>query len=617
MSFSHPATFACRVVLSLVLALLFGTLSARAGGSERLSPSEPATQDLLSALRVGHWVEVRGFWDRQTQEFHAERLELRPPQSRSEIWGVAESAPDGALVVLGRTVSIARRAPWPEGMPEVGDQTSPRVRLRGDLGAGGRFVADDVAVRKPGVDRLIGRVDRLHRDDGFAQIEILGFQVLVGADVRQRIRADRRATYDLSTPTWLAPVRALRTASVAWENPDDLLGRGWQLSSQVHAQLRQEFSFASRRNPELDARDDLSDEDRDDLAHQLRARLSWTPNARVTGAIDLSHRVRNRDPGVGGSTTQGRLRLREGWLLFRDVAFGFDVQVGRQDFDEPREWLFDDNLDGVRLYRRLGPTLIQASVSRSYDLGLESVSSRNRAATNQILYVSNVDGPRHYAAYVVRRDFGEERAERATHQGLRSFGRLGDRWRFWSELSLLRGERAGRSVEAWGGDLGATWRGRGPLRPSLSFGWAVGGGDDGLGVDRRFRQTGMQDNNGRLGGGSYVRYYGELMNPELSNLRIATLGFGLEIARRTTLEFIAHHYRQDVASRRLTNTDLERRPNGVDPDLGWEFDAVLSVRRYRKLDIEVVGAWFQHGDGFASDGADDATLLRLQFRYRF
>ena len=605
------------LALHVIMHLFFPALIA-AATADRLPPSQPATWDLLEELRVGHWVELRGAWLAEDEAFRAERLEVRPPQNRSEIWGVASSSASGEPMVLGRVVTFDRGTEWPESIAGMEELVGRRLRVLGDRGAGGTFAADVLDRRKPGVDRLVGRIDRLRRVDGAVEVEVLGFEVLVAVDVRQRVRAEADQPFDARASAWTAPVRALRTASITWENADDFLGRGWRPSSELHTQLREELSFSSRRNPELDARDDVSEEDRDDLSHQLRGRMSWSPNARVTTVVDMSHRVRNRDPGVGDSSTRGQLRLREGWVLFRDVAFGFDVQVGRQDFEEPREWLFDDDLDGIRLYRRFGPALLQASVSRSFDLGLESTSSRNRAATNQILYLSNLAGPRHYAAYVVHRDFGPERGERATHQGVRSSGRLGDHWRFWSELSLLTGDRDGREVEAWGGDVGLRWRGRGALRPTVTLGWAQGEGDDGSSsMDRRFRQTGLQDNNSRVGGGSFVRYYGELINPELSNLRISTVGFGFEIARRTTLELIAHHYRQDVASRRLTNTDLERRPNGVDPDLGWELDAVLSLRSFRKIDVELVGAWFRHGGGFAADEADDASLFRLQFRYLF
>ena len=71
-------------------------------------------------------------------------------------------------------------------------------------------------------------------------------------------------------------------------------------------------------------------------------------------------------------------------------------------------------------------------------------------------------------------------------------------------------------------------------------------------MDHAFRQTGIQDNNDKFGGVTSFKYYGELLEPELSNLHILTAGIGRRFGRRMSLDLIYHNYRQDEA---LYDTD--------------------------------------------------------------
>jgi hypothetical protein len=480
------------------------------------------------------------------------------------------------------------------------------VRLRGEQDKSGQFVARSVEIRDPGVARIAGRVERSERlANGGLRLEVLGFSVFVPPGIKQR------SAVPLSS---LRLAVAARPHSSAAADHDDFFGEGFVVSERARVGLRHEVTFNSRRNLELDERDDIDiDErdDRDDAGTTLRARLVWAATPRLASLVDLRHSVRRRELGGGFHDTDNRVRLGEAYLLFRDIGFGFDLQLGRQDFDDSREWLYDQNLDGLRLFRDAGRLHFELSMSTSLSDG----SSRDQEATNTIFYVSNRGRRRHFAAYAVHRDFGAGRDETQSHLGVRAIGRLTDNWRGWAELSALTGNRGQRDVAAWGGDLGLSWVSRAPSRLTLSVGLAHGSGDDGGSRDRRFRQTGLQDNNARLGGVTAVKYYGELIAPELSNMTISTIGIGGRLSKNISLELIAHSYRQDIASPRLTRTNLDQRPDGVHPNLGTEVDLVLGVRRFRKWDVELVGARFQPDSAFPE--SENATLAKAQVRYRY
>ena len=155
----------------------------------------------------------------------------------------------------------------------------------------------------------------------------------------------------------------------------------------------------------------------------------------------------------------------------------------------------------------------------------------------------------------------------------------------------------------------------------FTLGYALGTGDDSTGGnDGTFRQTGLQDNTGRFGGVTSFQYYGELINPELSNLGILTLGVGAVLTTKTSLDLVYHTYTQDVIQNQLSFAPVEsnlRRAtlNGTDADIGSELDVIFGYRRFASWDLELVGAWFQAGDAWTV--GDDAFMAKVQLRYRF
>ena len=130
-------------------------------------------------------------------------------------------------------------------------------------------------------------------------------------------------------------------------------------------------------------------------------------------------------------------------------------------------------------------------------------------------------------------------------------------------------------------------------------------------VDRNFRQTGLQENKARLGGVKRLQRYGELLDPELSNLRVATAGIGLRLLDNTSAELVWHRYRQVVASPVLAGSRLSQAPAGLDPRLGQEFDLFFAWRESRHLEFTLLIARFLPGPAFAANRRDAATGIEL------
>jgi len=551
-------------------------------------------------LRVGHWVEVRGEFD-ASGRFVAGKLELGPAEDYEQLLGVVEShdVAGSDLVLLGQPVSLSDKTEWTELEP--GDLTGQRVRITGRYRGPGKFSARDVRARGEGRDRLTGRIDGVRVVEGGIELELMRHVVWCpdGTPIESPV-----------------PVGELRLIERRWTfeqnagriDEEDLVRESFEITPDLRFGGQLELSSVREDEYDLDRADD---EDRLDTEAVARLRLAWKLRSDLFARSEGRFRQQWRDDQEDGASTDFEARLGETWLYWRDaLGDGTDLQLGRQDFDDPREWIYDQDLDGVRLVHT--NRWLRADLAATTTLG--AGDPRDERAFNLSGYVSTLDEDEHLAAWFVHRDFDRSADGRLTHVGVRAIGEWLQPFDVWAEFAGVVGEEAGRDVAGWAHDLGFTLRGDDwPI--AFSAGWAFGSGDDGTGDDGAYRQTGLQDNNGKLGTATSLRYYGELLQPELSNLRIATAAVSWWIGERTTLALLAHDYRQAEAANFLRDVEIDPDPTGLDAHLGNEIDLVFGSRAIANLDLEISAGVFLPGDAFAQD--DPASFVKVQLRYNF
>ena len=134
-------------------------------------------------------------------------------------------------------------------------------------------------------------------------------------------------------------------------------------------------------------------------------------------------------------------------------------------------------------------------------------------------------------------------------------------------------------------DVGGTYRfTKVSMQPSVTLGYAYGSGDGNPNdnKNREFRQTGLQSNEGRFGGLTQFKVYGETFDPELSNLRIFTLGFGFRAASNAFVDLVYHSYRLNRIGNDLRGSALTAMVNQDDSRLsrnvGSEIDVIVGFR---------------------------------------
>ncbi len=562
----------------------------------------------VADLVVGHWVVVKG----ETSDdgrLVASFLEVSQPEERQEIIGtVSEVREDDdayAVIVVDGQPSFVGPKSRLRGLDvsELEELSGKRVGIEGYWRSPRKFSVRELELRSKGRDRLMGRVDKITEEPGALRLRVLGREVLVDARTTLKVEGPL-ADFGLADAPRYSPIGDLERVV---DDDDDIPGRA--IGGGLFVGARLEWQRADERNYDLD-REDAND--RVDDNYSVRGEVRWAPSDRVFGLIEYRHAWRDRFDEDDGSTAEDRGRLNEAHLYFRDVLVrGLDLQLGRQDFDEEREWLYDENLDAIRLFLRrdrLRYELFAATVLSGGDPREED--ARYYGALVNTEYSDDWS----LGAYALSASSQLDGERRATHLGLRGLGEFVDRNDSWGELSFLTGRDSGNTLTGWAFDVGNTWSPRWAKRWYATAGMAYGSGDRGTqdGRDSTFRQTGIHDNNAKLGGITSFRYYGELLRPELANLSIMTLGIGRRFGKRESVDLVFHKYAQDFARPFLVDAELREDPDGLHTDLGWEVDLVFGSRTYDRANIELVLGRFEPGAAFP--GASAAWTARVQIR---
>ncbi len=382
---------------------------------------------------------------------------------------------------------------------------------------------------------------------------------------------------------------------------------------------RLELDTKMKRNFDLDS---SSRDNETSTEPQLKTALSYVPNPRVSGFLELALAKRfflNHPDGTRSDDT--KLRVRQLYVLFPRLSRGAGLQVGRQRFKDPREWWYDAKLDSARLLYGHGPFGLEASVSRKQIVGDDFLNDERTEDVGYLMLVGHYRPGADTALdlyAIARNDREPDSDEDPVFIGLQTTGKLRSTIKYWLDAAHVRGSDTGNNIRAWGFDLGATYRFKVPFRPYVTLDVAFGSGDadpDRNG-DGNFRQTGLQDNNAKFRGVTRFRYYGELLRPELSNMWILTSGLGIRPTKKSSIDLVYHYYRQHRAVDELRDADLDVDPDGEHRDLGQELDIVMGHRGFRNLKLEfVLGAFFP-GEAFPGD-AKNAYLGKLEFSYHF
>lgn len=343
------------------------------------------------------------------------------------------------------------------------------------------------------------------------------------------------------------------------------------------------------------------------------------------------------------------------WLLFKQVFnSNYSVQIGRQNFIEPRLWWWDQDLDAARFYYTRAPWRLYVGVAE--ELGRVSTNEDfidpEEEDVKRLLAYANWNFSEKFdlnGFFLTQRDDSDippidsviENAQiddtdaNLSWAGLRATGMFDSsrrgRFQYRADTAIVTGDETlvvleddtsgfsrvtatrERNVRGWAVDVGTTWTLPFKGDPTLNLIYAYGSGDNNFNddTDRTFRQTGLQDQDEEF------RDYGVVLRPELSNLRIATLALGFPIHASTRLTLGYHYFRQVDAAPFLRQTGIDVEPTGESKDIGEEFSLVVQLRKWEDLQMDIVTGSFKAGSAYGVAAGERSNRLFFKLIYEF
>ena len=332
------------------------------------------------------------------------------------------------------------------------------------------------------------------------------------------------------------------------------------------------------------------------------------------------------------------LLVEQALLTVRQVIAPFEINIGRRNYEDDRHWVFDGSMDVASVSYRHATVRAEAMVARDVLWSLDALRHAAKQRVETAMVYADYRGIDNHvlAAYLIKRNHLRGQEGQPLLLGLRGSGKPSDAINWWAEAALLRGsDEQGRRFRAQAVDIGGTYRFADlPFDPNITLAYAHGSGDNTPddGTNSTFRQTGLQTNEAKYIGLSKFKAYGEMLDPELSNLRVMTLGLGARATPGISIDMVYHRYQLDADASEIRNWALTAQMNTLagqhSKDVGQALDLVVGMRglfdiRRLGLDLRVglflPGQAFRTSDGMlantASRRADRGASLVAKFRY--
>ena len=514
------------------------------------------------------------------------------------------------------------------------------LNVRGQVVGTGRLTATTISpsatVTDAEIITLSGTVTRsFEAADNTLNLVVLGLPIAVAPDVHKPGQALTRRLEE----RWSQDQTKLQVFS------KPLIVGGKYETTLRH---RQDFDFADD--------DDITRFDNElsfDLYYPFRSNMALFLELSAAAEFDIYAED-------GDEESEKKLKLGEAWLFIDELfASNTGLQIGRQNLSEQREWWWDADLDAIRLFYDQEPWQLEIGIAEQLvraDTEEEFIDPDEDNLMRLFAHLNWSWADDHsLEAYFLRQndhsstprvgdsvspDQEDNSDADLTWFGLRATGELdldeAGEINYWLDSAIVRGDeirldfdddsginivdnREHFDVRGWGIDLGLSWTTEWPGEPTLTLGYAYGSGDNNEddSIDRNFRQTGLHGNKGRFAGVNRFNYYGELFDPELSNLKILTAAVGFPLLEDSSVELVYHRYWQVDASDELRDVAIDLDPEGDSKDIGEELDLIFGFEEWEDFEIEIIGSVFKAGDAYGDQSGEKAYSILFNFTYSF
>ena len=123
-----------------------------------------------------------------------------------------------------------------------------------------------------------------------------------------------------------------------------------------------------------------------------------------------------------------------------------------------------------------------------------------------------------------------------------------------------------------------------------------------------FRQSGLQGDS---------ESFGELYQPELSNLEVDVIGVEWEIAEGVEVALLRYEYEQHELADEMRDVSIELDPSGTSRDLGREIDLIVTIEAREGLEFIITAAEFDAGKAYGASSRETSNFINFELGYKF
>lgn len=393
----------------------------------------------------------------------------------------------------------------------------------------------------------------------------------------------------------------------------------------------------------------LSDQYNIEMLYSLSASVSAYVELKTTFEADIPQ---NDEP----VETEISMEHGESWLVLYYTRWWIDI--GHLNFQEKREWWWNEDLDAIRFnYQNNNLLMYFGFAEEGLDLLYQdTISAEDRDVSRFISQVKWQYNRKHQISLfllhqndhsntpllgqTLSTQLDDDTDAKLSWFGIRALGRFKTSpgtFRYWLDTASVSGEESRidfdeisddtlqvsgvskQQIRGWAYDAGVTFTTNTTSKISLSLGYAFGSGDANPDDDndRNFQQTDLQSNNNKFRGVNRFRAYGEVLRPELSNLKILTLSFGLPLMKNSSLELVYHQYEQEQPADDIRGARVKIDPLGLDRNIGQEVDLIFGFEEGKHVELELIFGSFRSGKAYGNRKGEYASTAIFNFNYNF
>ena len=329
--------------------------------------------------------------------------------------------------------------------------------------------------------------------------------------------------------------------------------------------------------------------------------------------VGLKYSDVNHDKG-----TDFNLDLREFYLMSHDLNDNYlNFLIGRKILNDGRAWYYNSSVDTIGLFNSDDLLLYDIYFGGRLNNEKTFSESDNTYGLKDTKFIIAHLKYEYFIKHFIEGFYLLEHTKNL--RTLRWYGIRADgnkkfsnsSLKYWADFALLRGN-FNQKITANGLDLGAMYnKDTSPYSFGVSFARGSGSKDG----KHNYYMPYLTNAKHKLNKIPNFRYYGEFLNPDLSNIQIISLYGNYDFKNGNTLSLAFHNYNQIKASNVLRATDMVLAPNGKSKDIGNEFDLIWYFNRANLKHYKLVFSYFRGGSAF--DDADIKEAFYVYFIYRY